>query len=495
MEKTTNWDRVLQYLFTLSSAAMSIGVGMYVYLGVFTRPLADDYCETLHVTGGSLLEAVFERYSIGAWRAANRYSNILFVGFSENLGDNAYQITTASMILLWTAGLVWCVYEFRRFLKLNWGFQNDLFFGASLSFFSLLQAPNLFQTIYWRSSMMTHFAPLAFGSLVLAFWLRQVRSEHRSSLGINIFFLVGTYILSGFSEPPTTTMVTVISILLVGVWFWGREPVRKKYLAHISWPFAGAFLGLMTLVLSPAGVNSTQDRSLNVFEILVKSFKYAYEFMANTIRTQPLPILLTILIPLLLFWFYAKDLIPSLSAEQTRRIWYIMIASPFVVWFLISAGFAPSAYGQGFPVERMRFLARFLMISAFMLDGGLLGILLQNSQLKLSPTLGQWIAIALFAFASVVYPLRRAAQIIQLDLPEYSNRAMLWDLREAFMIRHSASGDRELVVPGFSGVYHIKELDSDPNHWVNVCAANLYGVDTIRSVTVPVEQQVEFLNE
>lgn len=488
-------DRKLRYLMILSSVAMMVGVGLYIYLGTFSRYLADDYCEALLVSGDSLLQAVISRYSVGAWRAANRYSNILFIGFGESLGNGNYPLTITSMSLLWTIGLTWCVHEFRKFLKVSWGIQNDLFFGASLSFFSLLQAPSLFQTVYWRSSMMTHFAPLVFGSLLLAFWFRQVRQPKTPSVGINIFFLVAAYIISGFSEPPTTTMVTVLSMLLLLVWKWGREPLRKKYFTHLAWPFAGAFLGLLTLVFSPAGINSTQDRSLNMIEILGKSFLYSYEFMVDTLRTQPLPIVLTVLIPLLLFWLYAKDLLPKYSQEQTRIIWYIILAAPFMVWFLIAAGFAPSAYGQGFPVERMRFLARFLMILTFMFTGGLFGIFLRNMQFKPNPAMGQWLAVFLFALITIAYPIRRTIQMYRLYLPEYSQRAELWDLRNDFIKRHIADGEKNLVVPGYSGIYYIKELDANPKHWVNVCAAQYYGVESIHTVSVPDKKLLEFLNE
>jgi len=284
-------------------------------------------------------------------------------------------------------------------------------------------------------------------------------------------------------------------LLLLWVWKWGEKSLRGKYIAHLAWPFAGAFLGLLTLALSPAGIHSTQDRSLNIIEILAKSFVYSYEFMLDTLRTQPLPIGLTIAMPLILFWFYANELYPELSPEQTRRFWYVIIASPIVVWFLIAAGFAPSAYGQSFPVERMRFLARFLMVSAFMMDGGLIGILLKKVQLKPNPALSRWIAIALFAFISIVYPIRKAVQIYRIDLPEYSQRAEHWDLRDAFIIRHADAGEQDLIVPGFSGVYHVKELDSNPNHWVNACAARFYGVNSIRSVTVPDAEFLDFVNE
>ncbi|MBK8419706.1 hypothetical protein [Candidatus Villigracilis saccharophilus] len=70
--------------------AMLSVMGVYSYLGIYSRYIADDYCEAVRVTRSSPISAVVERYQAGDWRAANRYSNLLFVGFSELIGGNNY---------------------------------------------------------------------------------------------------------------------------------------------------------------------------------------------------------------------------------------------------------------------------------------------------------------------------------------------------------------------------------------------------------------------
>ena len=58
MSNTNSKDRFLQYLIILSGTAMLMAVGLYIYLGVFARPLADDYCEALLFQVDSLFKAV-----------------------------------------------------------------------------------------------------------------------------------------------------------------------------------------------------------------------------------------------------------------------------------------------------------------------------------------------------------------------------------------------------------------------------------------------------
>src|SRR5688572_31569501 len=113
---------------------MFAAVCMYVALGTFSRYLSDDFCETVLVKDASPFGAVIDRYAEGQWRAANRYSNLLFVGFSEWLGSNNVQITTPLMIFLWMVGMVWALYEIRKLVGISWLTEIDLFLGISLAF-------------------------------------------------------------------------------------------------------------------------------------------------------------------------------------------------------------------------------------------------------------------------------------------------------------------------------------------------------------------------
>ena len=170
------------------------------------------------------------------------------------------------------------------------------------------------------------------------------------------------------------------------------------------------------------------------------------------------------------------------------------IAAPFLMWILIAAGFSPSVYGQGYPVERMRFLACSLMTITFMLEGGIFGLLLGNYRPGFHQALS-WVVMILFVLTGILYPLRAALRVYQSMVPEYQTRAEMWDLRDAYILRHASLGEMDIVVPGYSAVYNIKELDDDPTHWVNSCAADYYRVRSIRAVTIPDEYILGYLSE
>lgn len=485
-KKTFNslvWAGVISSAFAL---------GLYAYLGTFSRYLSDDYCEAARVSRSSLIQAVIDRYSDGAWRAASRYSNITFVGFSEALGENSIPVTTAVMIVFYVAGLCWSISETRKLFNINWHISVDYFLGMMLAYFSLLIAPNLFQTVYWRSSMMTHFAPLAFGSLLFAFVMRQARALHAPAIFVYVFIVFCAFIVAGFSEPPTTTLLTALSLLLASLWVWDTSSTRKRHIALVGAAFAGIFLGFILMLFSPAITDVANENPQSILQVLTTSFYYAFVFTQDSLQTVPLPLLLSFLIPFLLVWSLkqtAENLFPNFS----KYIPLLIILLPFIMWIFISAGFSPSVFGQGYPVERMRFLARLLLITTFVLEGILFGLWVPP--FRLNRTFGIGLSLTIFAFISIVYPLRTAFNLTQHTLPEYSERARLWDLRDAFIKRHAADGETDLVVPGFSGIYGIKEIDDNPSHWVNVCAAEFYQVHSIRAVGVEADILEDLLND
>lgn len=485
------------YLMGGCALAMLAAIGVYAYLGTFSRYLSDDYCEADRVNQSNPIAAVIERYKDGSWRAANRYSNLMFAGFSEWLGPNNMQITMSSMVLLWAVGLAWSAHEFRKFFKINWPLQVDCFLGFTLAFFILLQAPNLFQTIYWRSSMMTHFAPLVFGSFLFAFWMKQASRalNGKISLLAYLFIFFGAFIIAGFSEPPVTTMVTALGMLIVAVLWLVKSPIKEKLLPLLLYSLAGALLGLLVMIFSPANMNMLDNSPPSALELLRDSFLFSLYFVSFSLKELPLPNALSILIPMLVVWAHGQFESSVSAWKEKRIIWLMIVGLPLFMWVLIAAGFSPSVYGQGFPIERMRFLARFIMTATLMFEGVLAGLLLMNFKIRLSQPQIQWSVLVLFFLLGFVYPLRAARQVYQNNFPEYQKRAERWDLRHAYIIRHASFGEEDIVVPGYSGVHNIKELDDNPQHWVNICAAKFYGVDSIRAVTIPGEYILEYLSE
>ena len=77
-----------------------------------------------------------------------------------------------------------------------------------------------------------------------------------------------------------------------------------------------------------------------------------------------------------------------------------------------------------------------------------------------------------------LYPLRAAQKTFN-TIDFYRQRATAWDLRDDKIRSAVASGEMNIHIQEFDSIHIVKELDSDPNHWINRCAARYYGVDSI----------------
>ncbi|HLF89147.1 MAG TPA: hypothetical protein VI451_09395, partial [Anaerolineales bacterium] len=204
---------VFQLALILGSLGFFSLMAVYAFQGSLTRYMADDYCNAVLFSNDAIGGLVL-RYMRG-W-GGNRYSNIWLVGISEIFFSKHVGVLPVSFLMLWAMGLVWMMTEIRKLLNQNWSFAMSAFLGLSIAFFSLLQVTNLYQTIYWRSSMTTHFAPIVCGTFLLAYLIRQARNARTSELGIraNGTALAATFLLGGFSEPTDAVQITVLTLAL-----------------------------------------------------------------------------------------------------------------------------------------------------------------------------------------------------------------------------------------------------------------------------------------
>ena len=74
-------DRFLQIALIVLSLAMSVGLGMFAYLGIFSRYSSDDYCLSAFFLSGDFIDIMTRRYLV----SSSRYTNILFIGLVDNL--------------------------------------------------------------------------------------------------------------------------------------------------------------------------------------------------------------------------------------------------------------------------------------------------------------------------------------------------------------------------------------------------------------------------
>jgi hypothetical protein len=459
-------------------------LGLYGYLGTFSRYGSDDYClSAFYFREGSFIDLMVQRYM----NASSRYTNILFIGLADTLfGWYNVAILPPLMIGLFVWGAYIFLKEAAGLAALVWDRLFILLLAVLAVFFSVLQAPNLYETLYWRAGMTSHFAPLVFLTFLGAFLLKEIRlaggrkpSIWRFGLG---FF--GALVIGGFSEPPVAVLIVILGLSMLAVWTWGTPALRRARLSILAWTLAGALLSLAILALAPANSIRLGTPPPGPVELVFKSFKYPLEFIVDVFRSRPTPALVNFLLPLVLFYAYASSLARTFSNASGRQVGLLLVAAVILTYLLIAASFAPSVYGQSYPVPRARFAGQLILTCGLMGSGALIGLLIAKS--KVSPTVSPYLSpLAVIGLLLLsLYPLRTASRLAA-EVPIYQQRAQAWDERDADIRALQAEGERELTVPFLSSEI-IQDLGDRSGFRLNRCASALYGVDAI--VARPVEE-------
>ncbi len=463
----------------LGAAFSAFALGVYAYLGIFSRHLADDYCSVDFIRT-NFFSALLNNYIF----VSDRYTNFMLIALSEYISPRTVTILPALFIALWVAGIAWMLYEASRLTKNGWSKLIIATLTLLLIFFTLLQAPNRFQILYWRSAMSTHFAPLVFMSYLAAFILRTISTAKREPIPYwkNLLGFFIAFIIGGFSEPSVAVMITLLALAFMATWKWMTPPARSAALKIIGWSLAGAILALLVMGLAPANyyrVSLGKEPPTIIF-LVIRSFQYGINFIDNSFRTLPIPTLFSVAMPFFMFYYMYASPTPELTQPQRKLARTMLWIIPALSYLLVVASFFPSVYGQSFPVERARFAGQLSLVAGLMIEGALLGSLLAQWRPAFTEKLPLKLASAVLLAVAAFYPLR-AAWLTLAEVPQYRARAEAWDERVIQINDLIAQGETNLLIVQLDGVEGVKEMEITEKHWVNRCAAKYYNVESIRT--------------
>ena len=472
-------EKLLQIVLSINALSLSVALIAYAYLGLFSRYIADDYCHS-----GTLGE-------YGFWAAiqhhyltfSNRYMILVVPYLTDLFGVRGQSYLPGIMIVLWVVALTWLLSEIRKGLSIVWSDLLNFLLAGSIAFFTILQAPNRYQSIYWEASSINRFVPLVLTTFLFAsvFFVVRKHSEGRNLFMWNMLYFVITFLIGGFDEMNDVLIFAVAFLSFVGVFVWqAKDQKRLVSLWIIGSMLLSSLLSVGVMSLSP-GISWRVKQEPTFFVFLQRIFTYPLDFMSDVLRRQPIPSALILFSSFLIFFLIYVDDKKDLTALTKRKVAGIIFLAPIILYSLLLVNFAPSAYAQAYPADRALLGAQALMTSLLLLEGGLLGFSLSQVQSKVFHALtASYLAFFLLVLFSF-YPLRAAWQTVN-TFDFYRQRAAAWDLRDAQIRADVDAGLTEIIVPEFDSLHGIKEIDSEANHWVNRCAARYYGVDTITAI-------------
>lgn len=464
-------------------AAMAVTLAVYAYIGTFSRYTGDDYCLLAQVKFGDIFMNSWTKYLL----KSNRFSNLFVLWFWELFPRNI-AFVPGLHILLWGAGLYWLSAELNRMFGLKLETPVRLLAVEAVVLFSFYAAPNIFQVLYWRPGQVSYLTPMVFFALLSAWMARLVRLQKVSPPMAALFAFLAFFI-GGLSETLGALHISILALAIVCVYFFDTSARRKPALTLLTAMLIGALAALAAMFVSPANEFRINDENgpPSLATVLIRDINFSFLFLRISVTNLPLPIFMLLAISVLFSYLFFAE---KGNGKFDPRYYWAFPVILALLYGLIFAAFAPSSYGQSYPLERVRFPAYFLLMLAVMSLGICGGYMLSFIKLP-APARNAALALMFLAF---LYPLWMMRQPFSI----YEDRrlfALRWDEREQMIYDMKARGEQELVIPGLDGYEGVKELDVRPFFWLNQCAAQLYGVSSISAISVEEEDVLYYFSQ
>jgi hypothetical protein len=471
--------RLFNLIVILGVIAFSVALVVYAYLGFFSCYWADDYCFSALVKNYGLIGGLKEHYL--SW--SNRYTAFLLSAIGDWLGSMNVQLYPGAMIFLLAAAITWNAKIIFGKLQLSNSIFVSIFVGELATFFILFEAPNLFQSLYWRSGMVSYFAPLVLFAVINALVLVQLDDQLSSSrLKWVWVFLSAVIVFFAMGTSETFAALFTGYLFLLGTYLLIRHNSIKKIPVFFYITLLTAFIGGVIILSSPGNLVRLQylHPAKDLLTFLSSSMINAWVLMGQSIRGLSIPNLIIFLIMFFLFYHLSAGNQKNFRIRETILFFVICIILTFWLLFCICA---PTVYSMmAFPETRALILSRAVVIVLIMILGGFSGM---TSHVFMDRFVDTCLAsILIMGLMITIYPLRAAIQTWN-SIPAIQERAKNFDARKMIIAEAIENGEDYIEITSMNSVNGIFEITSDSTFWVNRCAADYYGIKSIRAIDRP----------
>jgi hypothetical protein len=461
-------------------AAFALPLFVYLYLGIFSRFIADDYCVANKVIENGLWGAVVYDYNNWFGRVSESFTSSL----AALLGPHLSPINPTILLTTWFTGLVWLVYELSSLMRLRTLGHVAVLTTCLILCAVLAGSPQIYQSLYWLNSIYTYAASLALLPYAAAIVLHAHRNRWtgiRRSLGI-----VGIFTLAiaaaAFSEPFAAAQTLAFAGWLIVILITTQTP-RHPISAYVFAALIGSVVAVFVLLAAPGNAIRQMNfqRASSLFSSAADSLIHAAAFMVASVSSfSPGGALAALFFPALVaYWHTPAELLESIPR---RRLRIAAMASIVAGFALIAAFMFPAMYATSQPPPaRAYIIPQFFLVCCFAAAGWVIGMYIRKTIPHPSPdarTAVSVLAVLLLGFG----PILTTVQALTLTAP-LSTFAAEFDQRDALIRAAAARGETTLTVAPLTvdvgERVGLETIGADPEFWVNGCAARYYGLEAI----------------
>ncbi len=459
----------------------------FVYLGHFTRYMADDYCTAAYANSAGFYKPQIESYR--DW--TGRFSFSFLLAVAELIGPSIVPFLPLFALTCWLAASVWSIYQIATVAQWPRAFLVSAILAELIIFATLNSAHHIVQSFYWQTGLLTYTAPLIFMTLyvgVVVYGAKR-RLQMRSIWILVIASFAITFFAGGFSETYVVMQTCCLLLPALAVF----KLFRRSLWVSLPFTVAGLAGSLMSVAVVVAAPGNKIRQSFfppppDLINLTKLSIHYTVRFVGRTVYQSPLTLVGLLLVPMVIahYLFRLNRQRPGPDIRMTR---ILLVSLPLVSLFLIFISFVPGVYGtSGDPAWRTRiipqFVLAFTMVGWSFLAGLALSPRLSTSRYASWIRTASLTAVIVLAISSPVLSIRRIFKLVPLARAS----ANLWDQSDRELRAAKAQGLRDVTIPAVDDVesrlgapFDELEIDHNAKNWKNQCVANYYGLNSIRA--------------
>lgn len=365
-------------------------------------------------------------------------------------------ITTAVGVTTWTL------------MQLRMRFVAAVVCAEGVVLATLYSAPDLGQSLYWQTGMLTYLLPLVLCTFLIGWIVSAVRHRQVTLWAVAISGLV-TFVAGGLSEAylvPQNVGLTLSALAALGLL---RGATRRVLLTHLLAAMAGGVLALLVILVAPATASRVGGSPADLWLALSAAIATAAYQILRLGRYFGPAVALCALVPGALG---ALAAIGRAERASVNRTWFVTVT--VLVGVTLPFCYFPSFYAQnGNPP------ARSLIVPGAMLTGYLLFV-----GYAIAGVVARWLrsahrlAPSAAAIVLTLIPLGIAATSLD-ERAQAAEYAALWDAEDAAIRAGRDAGQTDLTVPRLPIFLGEKFVGPDRRDWFNTCVARYYGVSSI----------------
>ena len=466
--------------FWLLLALFCAPLVIHIYLGSYSRFIADDFCSSAVARSQGIFRGSLYWYINWNGRFSANFLDSLF-GY---LGPAATPFATGLVVTAWFIVLAIAVGQTLPSVEKREAQRLASWIIAAMVLFATLHViPLVGQSLYWGQGMRSVVPPLILGTAYIALIAKRGKSTDRAGLFWLIMAGLLTFIAVGFAETyfAVQTAAIVFALVIPTVFKRYAPANRRNYFLLLIAGLVGSLAGGLLMFVAPGNKfrQSAFPPPPALPELLSISLRGLREFFELVVLA---PGKWPIWVGLIICGFiFGLQVFQPREGSGRRDVW-TLVWLPVVAFVLLLACWVPMAWGTSLTLAYRTFIIpAYVLVCLLTCWAYIAGRVCRSAYVSFThriPVVATALPlIVLLAFGILAANISREMWQLRSLFTGYARR---WDEREQMIQRAKSQGLPYAVVLRQHNWGALEEIAVDPKiTWLTKCVRDYYGINVI----------------